>query len=93
MANLSQHVGNFSGELEEYKKRQQAIGDVFLPDLTVQGRTVAVLADRVACTTVVKSGTALVFTTVDIAIDTPAQRERCQFALDYTRATISEMPR
>lgn len=87
---LMQHVGNFTGSLDDYKTLHTETD--WRQSLTVNGRTVEVSTDDSSqCTTYLASGTSLVFTTVAVT-NPPSLTEICQLAIDFTRATIDKMP-
>ncbi|WP_187584852.1 DUF3558 domain-containing protein [Gordonia sp. OPL2] len=92
LAYLSQFVGNFNGSLNQYKQRYAATGDQFLADTYEAGRAVAISPGNSECTTIVRSGTAMVFTSMSFVIEKPTREQMCEKALDYTRATINQIP-
>lgn len=65
----------------------------FRPDTKIDNRIVAVYTVRdYQCTTVVQSGESMILTTVMYVVDKPTIDEACDTAIDYTRATISQIP-
>ncbi|MGV9827881.1 DUF3558 family protein [Gordonia sp. NPDC003429] len=92
LATLSQFVGN-SHSLDVYKKRQSVITQWF-PDQSIAGRRVAVgkFTSPDLCMAVVTSGRSSVITQVTIPLDTPPIADICAKAVDFTRATIDQIP-
>ncbi|MFT4125406.1 MAG: DUF3558 family protein, partial [Gordonia sp. (in: high G+C Gram-positive bacteria)] len=91
-AGVSQMVGNSPG-LAHYKRKYATTYD-FQPDVTVGGRTAALgYGDfRDSCSTIVESGNAVVITTATIFTDPPPIAQLCEKAIEFTRATIDQMP-
>ena len=90
---VSQIVGNWDS-LELEKRMKSTPNDVWRDDVTVDGRTVGLLTDPVLgdCTTYVQSGRAAVNTSVFDHGDALDMDATCDRALEFTRATIGQMP-
>ena len=90
-AAVSQFVGN-SASLGDHKRKHHL--SRFLPDETIDGRTVAVARDAIgACSVYVQSGTAGVYTTSSVfVLPEPPIEQVCAPALKLLRATISQIP-
>ncbi|MGV9827886.1 DUF3558 domain-containing protein [Gordonia sp. NPDC003429] len=89
---LSQIVAN-SEPLDEYKERQSIIFRWF-SDTSINGRRVAVGAfqEPNRCMAIVDTGRSHVSTMVSISIDPPPVADICAKAVDFTRATIDQIP-
>lgn len=92
LARITQIVGN-SRSLEEYKDRQSIIMS-FQDDIQIAGRTVAVggFPENNTCSTFVQSGNANVSTLVSFQVNAPLRADICAKAIEFTRATIDQMP-
>ena len=90
---VSQIVGNWES-LELDKQMKSTEYDVWRDDVVVNGRVIGVLTDPVAgdCVTYVQSGRAAVNTFVFNHSDSPDVDETCDRALEFTRATLDQMP-
>ncbi|MGV9827883.1 DUF3558 family protein [Gordonia sp. NPDC003429] len=89
---LSQIVAN-AEHLDAYKQRQSIIIRWF-PDQYVDGRRVAVgaFSGQDICVAVVDTGRSHVTTMVSLTVDPPPIADICAKAVDFTRATIDQIP-
>jgi hypothetical protein len=88
-ASLSQFVGN-DNPLPAYKASRQAYTS-FRPDQQIEGRSVLVSTNGAStCRTITQSQNALVFTSV-MGSSKPID-ELCNIAIEFTRATIKQVP-
>ena len=90
---LAQSVGN-GPTLAEYRSKNDGIF-VFLPTITISGREIMRfrIPDTSECTATVRSGGALVHTTVLTFGNTPPPDELCEIPVNFLRATIDKIPR
>lgn len=94
LASLGQSLGNFDGSLSDYKAEPKLVKFSFREDRVIHGRLVSVFTiENDTCSVAVKSGKAIIVTSVDIIHQTPRIDSICQMAIDYTRATIDQMPK
>ncbi|MGV9860461.1 DUF3558 domain-containing protein [Gordonia sp. NPDC003425] len=92
LGSVSQIVAN-AENLDAYKQRQSDVLRWF-PDQSINGRRVAVGAFHAPgmCIAIVASGKSHVASTVSLPTDTPPIADICAKAVDFTRATIDQIP-